>query len=215
MRCRSAVAICVVVAVVSVAAACDRAEKGNPTPQVTTSVVTVPTDSSAPPPTSTTSLPFAGAPKVSDPLETGKYLSDPCSVLTADQVSRLNVGEGKKSQGNLGPVCDWRNAATGGDINVEFLSGSREGLSAVYQANDQGQYEFFEPVAGVSGFPAVFAGNASDKSLGMCFIYIGLSDELALQLSVTQSLNKQGSAEPCDVTKAVAQVAVQTMKAGA
>ena len=46
-------------------------------------------------------------------------------------------------------------------------------------------------------------------------MYVGVSDDLAFQLSVTESWEKRGKVDPCDVTKAVAPLVMQTMKAGA
>jgi uncharacterized protein DUF3558 len=215
MRLKLAAAVGVALAVAISAAACDTAERGNPRPQSTTaSVSSTPPGSSTSSPSTTSSLPFAGAPKVAEPLDVSRFVADPCLALSSSQVAQLKVGQGKKSQGNLGPVCDWRNVTAGSDVNVEFLSDSREGLSAVYRAHDEGKFEMFEPAPEVSGLPAVYTAKEGEKSLGMCFVYIGLSDELALQLGTTQSLAKQGSSDPCDATKAVAQLVLQTMKAG-
>ena len=213
--CRAGKVLCIAAIVGVLAVGCNTSEQGSPTTATSVSGVG-PASTTDPQQSSTTSsLPFAGAPKVSTPLDATKFLNDPCLALTSGQVAQLQVGQGKESQGPLGNKCEWVNHESLGYVNVQFLAKFREGLSAVYKANDDGKYAVFEPVADVAGFPAVVAGQQNDQNSGICIMFIGLSDDLAMQLGVRESESKRGTVEPCDVTKAVAPLVLETMKAGA
>jgi hypothetical protein len=73
-----------------VVAGCTTPSEGEPVPATTVET----TNSSDSGPTSTSSereLPFAGAPKVDDPLDTNRFQQDPCLALTADQAQSLTL----------------------------------------------------------------------------------------------------------------------------
>jgi uncharacterized protein DUF3558 len=206
-------AMCIAATVGGLTVGCDTTEQGSPTTQ------TAQRSTSIPPPGSTSStavtpLPFAGAPAVVNPLDASKFLDDPCLALTSVQITQLNVGAGKKSKAYLGMACDWANPDTGGSVNLQFLARFREGLSAVYRANDEDKYATFNPIDDLAGFPAVIAEPSSEPN-DMCTMYIGVSDDLAMQLAVVESRDKVGQVDPCEVAKAVAPLVLQTMKAGA
>jgi uncharacterized protein DUF3558 len=210
-----ATVFCLAVSIGGAAVACDGSEKGNPT-QASGSSTGTPTSSGSSSSTGTAAtLPFSGAPKVANPLDVQKFEDDPCLALTPQQVQQVEVGPGKKTEEALGPECIWRKPEDVASINLYFLRDSKEGLSAFYRASDDGKYDKFEPVEDVSGFPAVVVGNEGDDARGVCYMYIGLSDELAVQLAVQQSSQKRGTVDPCEVTKAVSQLIVENMKAGA
>src|SRR5690242_13801660 len=93
--------------------ACTTASKGDPLPA--TSMET--TTSSSAPRTSSNggeTLPFAGAPKVDDPLDTSRYEKDPCRSLTEDQAQSLNLPPTGNINNKvaLGIGCEWKNEST-------------------------------------------------------------------------------------------------------
>jgi hypothetical protein len=208
-----AVALCLAVVVGSTAAGCEKAEKGNPTAGSSNSSTRAPSGSNSST-EAAPSVPFAGAPGVATPLTAEKFRNDPCLALTDQQIQQLEVGSGKKTEEALGMDCIWRKPGDIASINLYFLSNSNEGLSAYYQAHQRGEYDRFEPVGEVAGFPAVFLGDAGDAARGVCYMYIGLSNQLAVQVTVQQSTEKTGTVDPCEVTKAVSQLMLENIKAG-
>jgi hypothetical protein len=129
-------------------------------------------------------------------------------------MSQLEVGQGKRSKSAFGVACQWAGRdISGSRVDVSFNTRTRDGLSAVYRSKDQNNYKKFEPVPDVEGFPAVIA-EPSNTPQGNCTMFVGVSDEVAFQLGVQQSTQKVGSVDPCDVSKAVASLLLQTMKAG-
>src|ERR1043165_10053 len=77
-----------------------------------------------------------GAPKVSVPLDASKFLSQPCAVLTSEQLRSLALpAQGKPDTDSevaktAGPRCLWINDDTPSfAIGVGFLTGNKRGLS--------------------------------------------------------------------------------------
>jgi hypothetical protein len=103
------------------ASACTTASLGEPRPATET------TATSGEPP-------FAGAPKVDDPLDTSRSEADPCRALTADQTRHVTLGTG----------CEWKNTESRGYAQIVSADGDQYGLSAAYQANEDGDWEYFE-----------------------------------------------------------------------
>lgn len=69
-------------------------------------------------------LPFAGAPKVEDPLDTSRYERDPCLSLTAEQAQSLSLPPTGVPMENaaLSVGCRWQNPETRGYANIISLS---------------------------------------------------------------------------------------------
>lgn len=206
--------LCAAAVMGSLAAGCDTSEQGGPVTGTTEPLTSVASPTPNTSVQTTATLPFAGAPKVANPLDATKFMDDPCLALTSAQLTQLNVGAGKISKAYLGMACDWANPGTGGSVSLQFLSQFRQGLSAIYRANDEHKYGKFEPIGDLAGLPAVIA-NPPKTSNDTCIVYIGISDDLAADLSVVESREKVGKVDPCDVAKAVGPLVVQTMKAGA
>src|SRR3954468_7758543 len=84
-----------------------------------------PTSASAPGSSSSaTTLPFAGAPKVANPLPASVLSGDPCTdALTPEQVKTaigVEVQGKRKDVAALGPYCSWFNPASLGRVAVSF-----------------------------------------------------------------------------------------------
>jgi hypothetical protein len=187
-----------IAAIGGIAVGCSTPERGNPTPHLTqTSSSTAPSTSGSGDPAP--SLPFAGAPKVANPIEAKRFVDDPCLALTSEQVKQLKVGPGKKDSSAFGMACQWPGLELSGSlIDLSFNTRTRDGLSAIYRSNaeDKDKYAKFEPVPDVEGFPAVVAMPPNYPN-GTCNMFVGLSDEVAFQLGVQQSAQKVGTVDPC------------------
>jgi hypothetical protein len=196
--------------------ACTDPSKGDPQPVPPTENTT----SSSAPRTSDNGeeeLPFAGAPKVNDPLDTSRYQQDPCRSLTADQAQSLNLPPTGTINDKvaLGIGCDWLNQETRGEVGIDFLVDDPRGLSPEYDANNRGEWKYFDELPDIEGYPAIARGDFDHRDTGFCTVLVGVADDMAFATSVQQSQANIGSREPCDVAAEVAGMALQTMKAGA
>jgi hypothetical protein len=160
-------------------------------------------------------LPTNGAPKVDDPLDTAKFVENPCLTLTTDQ-SQDTFGispSGQPYDGSLGNACKWKNEESRAQADVRFLDKNPLGLSAEYAVNEEGRWSFFEELT-VEGYPAVARAQVDRRSDGICTVVVGASDELSYEVVLQQSRDRVGSKDPCVVAADVASETVKTIKAG-
>jgi hypothetical protein len=160
-------------------------------------------------------LPFAGAPKVDDPLDTTRFQRDPCQALNTEQVQSLGFStDGEPRDAALGKACTWKNPGTQGLAEVHFLDRNPNGLSGEYQANEDGKYAYFNPLPPIEGYPAVATDIVDDRDSGGCTVVVGVSDKVTFEVSLRLSQENIGHKDPCQVAAMVAGLALQTMKKG-
>lgn len=162
-------------------------------------------------------LPFAGAPKVDNPLDTSRYEQDPCKSLTSDQTTSLNLpatGTIDKRIA-LGIACDWFNPDTRGEATIAFLTDDPRGLSPEYDANDRGRWVYFEELPKIEGYPAVARAGTDDRDIGGCSVVVGVADDMVFESIVQLSQANIKHKDPCELAVQVAGMALKTMKAGA
>ncbi|HYQ67673.1 DUF3558 domain-containing protein [Actinophytocola sp.] len=162
-------------------------------------------------------LPFAGAPKVENPLGTSSYEEDPCKSLSEDQAKYLGLPSTGTIDHNvvLGVGCDWVNKETGGEVEIVFVVDDPTGLSSEYDANKRGEWKFFEELPDIEGYPAVARGDPDDRDIGHCTVVVGVADDMAFETILRLSDVNVGRLKPCDVASEVAGLALKTMKQGA
>jgi len=162
-------------------------------------------------------LPFAGAPKVKNPLDTSRYEQDPCKSLSADQTKPLNLPSTGKIDKNvaLGIGCDWLNEETRGDVSINFLVDDPRGLSPEYDARKRGEWAYFEELPDIEGYPAVMRSGTDDRDKGKCSVVVGVADDMVFVTILQLSQANIGHKDPCEVATQVAGLALQTMKQGA
>lgn len=159
-------------------------------------------------------LPAAGAPKVTNPLDTTKYQQNPCSVLTPAQRQALgNNSPDKPSQGASGPTCQWLDPSTSSSLTVTFFTRTyvRIGLTGPYQ-NKSG-FQLFQPTQ-VNGYPAVIGSRTGHGQDGRCAVYVGTADDMLVEFYVSLSSGTPGYADACSIAQNEAIAGMTTMKAG-
>ncbi|WP_229908232.1 DUF3558 domain-containing protein [Amycolatopsis oliviviridis] len=164
-------------------------------------------------------LPFAGAPKVANPLSATVLSGDPCvDALTPEQVRPILGAPLKQSRDDLaavGPACTWANLDRGSQLNVGYATVAKTGLSGVYQ-NTKPQSGVWRPIADVQGFPAVaHAGSPGQTPKDLCVVTVGLADEFAVDVAVVLGSAKQGVVDPCGIAADAAGTVTATLKAKA
>ncbi|WP_410576134.1 DUF3558 domain-containing protein [Amycolatopsis sp. lyj-108] len=198
-----------IIGMVALVAACSDSST-NGTSGVTPSSSPMSVSTETPPATST--LPFAGAPKVAVPLPSSALSGDPCTdALTTEQVMQA-LGAQVQGEPNkidkIGPSCEWFNRDTTGKVTVTFVTETRVGLSGLYQNSKSGDSSWKElPL--MHGFPAV----AHNKVTSSCQVSIGFADDRSVDVTTHLGLNKGGGkTDPCEVAPQVAELVVATLK---
>ena len=193
-------------------AGCTTQSRGEPTPATTLDGTS--SQSQQPSSGGGEELPFAGAPEVTDPLDTTRFQQDPCQALTAAQTRKLNLPpSGTPEKGRpLGNACIWSNTETLAEAEVHFSDKDPRGLSALYAVKDQ--YAYFEELPPIDGFPAVARSGVDDRDTGRCSVVVGVSDEVTFDVPVRLSDANVGKRDPCEAAVQVARMALETMKAG-
>ena len=213
MHRHAASAVAILLASVLVAG-CSDGEAGDPTPADTTNATTD-SGSSSSSSNGETDLPSDGAPAVTDPLDTTAFEQDPCQMLTDSQIEQAGlIPPGEPGEGATAASCAWRNRTTNSSARVQFEVATHRGLSAAYQANDNSEYDLWEELPGIAGYPAVIADIRDNRAKGDCAIIVGTSDEVTFDLAVTLSADKVGQVNPCDAAQQVAELALETMQNG-
>lgn len=163
-------------------------------------------------------VPFAGAPKVPNPLPESALAGDPCTdAMTPDRVVAA-VGAavpGKRAMPELeflGPSCGWFNHDTQGSIGVSYTLTTHVGLSGVYE-NTRPRSLLFREIPPVQGFPAVvWAGSpGEERDLGECAATVGLTDRLSIDVFITLGSSKRRTADACELVPQIADLAVQSL----
>lgn len=151
------------------------------------------------------------APRVPQPLNTANITSDACATIDSAGRSRLSLGDGTPRSTGNGPSCTFQEAADpGNQIDVTTVTANKNGLQDVYdtKANDA----YFEETQ-VSGYPAVYAAALDDRKNGKCGLFVGVTDELAVNILV-QYDNGAGASDPCSVAQKFGEATVQTLMGG-
>jgi hypothetical protein len=194
----------------AVVAGCTTVSPGNPRSTDTSGSTPRTSDNQA------DDLPFAGAPKVNDPLDTNRYEQDPCKSLTSAQAQELTLPPPGEIMDDvaLGTGCMWRNPDTRGLVEIVFLVDDPRGLSPEYDANDRGKWVYFDVLPDIEGYPAITRAGVDQRDIGGCTVVVGVADDMAFLSSVQLSPVNVGKVDPCVAASDVAGMALQTMKEG-
>jgi len=161
--------------------------------------------------------PSAGSgPKVPAPLSTQALLSDPCSALGDSDATGIGLAApGRPFQGDQGAAkdlkgCQWVSAEFQGlnTAGIVPLTPNKNGISDIYAQKNQEAY--FE-VTTLAGYPAVHAAKTDDRANGHCELWVGVTDQLAVSVSVGLGTG-QGRSNPCGAADKVGTAMVNHLK---
>jgi uncharacterized protein DUF3558 len=206
----------IAVAVMLSLAGCTDAKGGTATPATTTDGGSE-SSSQAPNPSGSPSA-SNGAPVIDNPLDAIRYLSQPCSVLSAAQLQQFNITSpgvphvDDPAARATGPYCGWRTGdAIPRGFTVGFLVANKRGLADTIRGGRDAFPGYFEPTE-VSGYPGVFNDLVDGRSRGTCNLTVGISDTLAFQ--TTEQAGRDQGVKSCDDVKQMAAAVIQTLKEG-
>jgi hypothetical protein len=160
-------------------------------------------------------LPYAGAPKVSNPLPDSVLSGDPCGALTAQQVRDalgIDIQGRRDSLPGIGPECIWSNVDSSAKVTVFFVTEPGKGLSDLYE-NSKPQSVVWRELPPVQGFPAVaYVTSFGGDPKTFCAVSVGLTDKLSIDVSLYLGDAKVGKVDPCTVAPRAADAVVTTLK---
>ena len=178
------------------------------TPEPTTGTTTSSSDT----------LPIAGAPKVTKPLDTSKWQANPCSVLTNAQVTSLGLHATGKADngGGSGPSCNWSQPEdlTKPNLGIGFVTANSIGLSSLFDKHQKGQMPILNTLPDIDGHPAViYSSDPGAIQDGICFVAVGATDQVAVSAdsNIADGPNKAHSG---DVAMQLAKAMMDTMTGG-
>lgn len=190
--------------------ACTTKTPGSATPTSSTGT--------APPSGTDDQVPGPGVPRVENPIDTAKFATAPCSVLTDGQISEIFGGAAAPHpdpQGPSGPACSWRpSAASGASVQVIFPNVDKLGLTSIYQAKGS-TYKLFEVLSPIDSYPVVAYGTSDARATdGVCAVAVGTSDHSTVEVSIFQAKANVGQKDPCDAARTVAAKVLDTIRKG-
>ncbi|MFD2471390.1 DUF3558 domain-containing protein [Amycolatopsis silviterrae] len=137
-------------------------------------------------------------PKVPSPLPTKDLIANPCSVLNAAEAEQVGLKyPGEKSTGVLNG-CRWTSSGSNQNfVNNTPIEENKRGISDIY--DQKAKQAYFEPTT-VNGYPAVFAGTEDSRANGICTLWVGVTDQLAVSVlpNISMGSNKK---DPCSIAK--------------
>lgn len=172
-------------------------------PGVSSSVSAAPSSAGQP-------LPYAGAPKVANPLPPSVLAGDPCEALTPEQVTQAlgNANSPRRDTIATGPFCSWFNSTTSAKVTINYVTQTHQGLSGVY-ANTKPKTSTWKELPLIDGFPAV----AHDFTTINCQVSIGVADDLSVDVTgFLSSAKQQANADPCEAAAKAAALVVGNLK---
>jgi hypothetical protein len=161
--------------------------------------------------------PSAGAPNVAHPIDTTRFHTAPCSVLSPVQLQQLNVAApGQVVSSPAGPDCTWidRNGPSKMTLGVIF-STSSHGLKDIYSHKED--FKYFQQWPDIEGYPAVSALPIDRHTQGDCTVSVGVSNDLFVDVEaqLTGGANAPSDyTDPCPRALKAATAVVQTLKGG-
>lgn len=178
-----------------------------------------------------TTAPNAGqpnVPKVANPLNVAPYVDRPCDLV--DKATLAEIGEMDPPEPDVdsdmakrltGPTCQWD--ATNGELDVrvsiqtvhsQYAAPNLKGIAGIYGGKESGLVDYLEPVEipGHPDYPAVFAGQNTDKEFGGCPLYVGVADDMVFVARVSD--RSESPKDACPATLKVAASVLQTLKTG-
>ena len=175
-------------------------------------------DSSADAPTTTSRTTAASSssadnqqvPTVSNPLDPTSLVSDPCAALSSSQLGELGFagGETRPNEEFEGEACRWRGSEESLDsVDLTAFVGTTDGLKGVYASKDRSAY--FEPTE-VAGYPAVYSSVGDGRAMGMCGLWVGVSDQAVLHI-MTNLVSAESAEASCGLAADVAEATISTL----
>ena len=148
--------------------------------------------------------------KVASPLPTQALANDPCTALGDSDATTIGFAAPGKPFGADGlKACQWISANyPENSMTIAPLTPKSDGISGIYA--NKNQYAYFE-MAKVNDYPAVFANRSDNRSIGGCTLWVGVTDQLVVNVS-PQIGTGQYHTDPCGLAQKMATAMVNHLK---
>lgn len=159
-------------------------------------------------------------PKVAQPLDASKYVTNPCGLVPQDLMASLQYtkpGEyhpqGNSPTNMAGPSCAW-NRGEGVGADIILGTGNRDrgggGLAGTYDAyRHRERVLFLERAPDVEGYPAIYYGPNDERSMGTCIMAVGIADDLSFSV---QAQGYEAQNDSCAAASQIAAAVIKTLK---
>lgn len=156
----------------------------------------------------------ADVPTVPSPdLDTNRFASNPCGMLTAAQVQSKQVAAGVRGaprESPLGPSCAWEASSTPAENSFAVTVNNQIGGIAQLYAQ-KSNFKVWEPVQ-VAGYPAVIALDSDARDLGVCRLEIATAQKTVVSVDVSLSVGAPDRNNPCPRATAIGEMVLATLK---
>lgn len=155
------------------------------------------------------------APPISNPLNPGSLVGQPCGLLTKPQLDAFGGKAGStQDTGGSSKNCSWK-FGTNHDVMVTAAldpGATGSGLGDIYAGKQQHTYDkgYFEPTT-VAGYPAVFANIGDNRKQGSCALKVGINPHMYLDLNIDAYGTGKKS---CTALSNTAAKMIDTLKSG-
>ena len=161
-----------------------------------------------------TTPPYAGAPKVQNPLPDSVISGDPCQDAFTPEQLKVNVGTGITGEPDnvpgSGPACIWADrGAFGGLLKIYFTTAQKRGLSAYYDQT-KNVMKRFDVLPLIQGFPAVAYSDKPGPVSPFCQVAVGISDTADFVVSL--DVSTKSTADACQIAAEIAGDVATTLK---
>lgn len=133
-------------------------------------------------------------------------VSDPCQLLTSEQIQQVNAGPAEPDRSEWGQsACRWSNQQFSTKVAPDTVQGIGIRWAAKIDGDDQGN-----PNARVSGYPAVHGGA---REL-FCSTTVGVSDTQTLTVHFTTGSEGRANpeyADPCGMADKIAGMVLENL----
>jgi hypothetical protein len=167
-----------------------------------------------PTPSAPTSSAPAAAPTVAVGLPLTKLSTDPCSLLSSQQLAGLGLSAAtttQRDQSTVATGCEWNDATVGNEggvqLDVDWLTPLRHGLSDIYLQRRTAAY--WQPVA-IAGYPGVLTDIVDERGTGTCRLGLGATNTAVIDLSYQGSV----ADDPCRKVQVLAAAVVSSLEGG-
>jgi hypothetical protein len=149
-----------------------------------------------------------GAPKVTSPVDIGRYQQNPCGALTPTELLSFQVTTGQA--GTKGTMLGQNNSQLG--VDCTWLTSNNVGLSLSFTTDKEGLGFFYgggstpDRIPDIEGQPAVIS--AADETSGDCVISVGASDTAFYAATVKNDTE----ANPCTFAQQVLTAVTSNLK---
>lgn len=173
------------------------------------------TSPSTPPPE-----PLVAVPPIPAPLNGAKFIADPCTAITVEQLQSIGFVDGSRQTSRDGQCLIAFGPSV--DVTASWLPPLRESISMLYRNHAQGRYTGTHwEEATLNGYPAVIVEveenvpSRRDKGPLACKLALGVDDSTLVYLEANTREKAEAGPwqnDPCGAVKKIAEIVIDNLR---